>query len=96
MLNWLMPASQSDRARSGVSMRAVRDQRDVLEADRAIDFGDEVLEVAAQRRLAAGERDEHRIEEARGVGVALELRSRAARDRSSSSRRSRSARCSAA
>ena len=53
---------------------AVRDQRDVLERDRAIDLGDEILEIAAQRRLAAGEGDEHRIEEARRVGVALELR----------------------
>src|SRR5918999_1129892 len=41
--------------------------------DRARDRGNDVLEVASQERLAARERDEHRIEEARRVGEALQL-----------------------
>ena len=96
MLNWLTPASQSDRARSGVSIAPCVMSVMYLSRDRAIDPGDEILEIAAQRRLAAGERDEHRVEEPRGVGVALELVGARATHRSSSSRRTRSARCSAA
>ena len=40
----------------------------------AIDRGDELLEIAAQQRLAARERDEHRIEEARRIGERLAAR----------------------
>jgi hypothetical protein len=65
MLNWLIPASRSAAARLDGEHPAMGDQRDVLEANRAVDGRDEILEIATQQRLATRERDEHRVEVAR-------------------------------
>ena len=95
MLNWLMPASQSDAPARRESMPPWVMSVMYLSLTARVDAGDDLLEIAPQRRLAAGEGDEHRIEEARRIGERLELGCFRAPDRSSSSRRSRSARCSA-
>ena len=68
-------------ARSGVSMPPWVMSVTYLSRDRPIHRGDDLLEIAAQQRLATGEGDEHRIEEARRVGEALELVRRAVRRR---------------
>src|SRR4051794_31433104 len=57
----------------------MRNQRDVFESNRSIDFGDNVLEIPTQRWLAARERHQHRIEESGGVGEALQFRRASAR-----------------
>src|SRR5687768_16751457 len=49
----------------------MREQRRVLHGNRGVDARDNVLEVAPQRRLAAGIGDHHRIEEPRCIGEAL-------------------------
>ena len=51
----------------------VGDERHVLEADRLVHRRDYILQIAPQCRLAAGECNEHGIEEARGISEGREL-----------------------
>src|SRR5215212_9463366 len=48
-------------------------ERHVLEPDRLVDGGDDVLQISSKRWLPASERDQHGIEEARGVGEGFQL-----------------------
>ena len=52
---------------------AMRDDRHPGDWRGAADFGDDLLEVGPEQRLASGERDHHRAEMARRVGKGLQL-----------------------